>query len=299
MKLSGHNYNNDVFSSLLDGLGGDVVLNKQTSRSEQSPITGMDLFSATTADTLALVKGEEFQTIAAELNFAADRAKIALIQEDFVKFAKDMHNQNITRGKKLERAAQRYCNDMSRAVAPPSGTIRTQSSSAHGIGSATYDSGDDGINDGKTGGFLGMSKNPNTIWDSGKLAHLAQQKGGDEMIKESKAARTDYVEEQKNIEWQQKQSQASDPGQVGSGSITKSANIVQNDFNPSNPENSMSVFSEKRDFENIPELTVGESVVKLAEERAKKAKEAKEEWDKSEPAKKIADNLDVFFKEGK
>ena len=48
MKLSGHSFDNDVFSSLMDGICKDVQLTKKAQKTTDAPITGMDVFSSTT-----------------------------------------------------------------------------------------------------------------------------------------------------------------------------------------------------------------------------------------------------------
>lgn len=298
MKLSGHSYNNDVFESLIDGISKDVVLTKTASKHEPAPITGMDLFSSTTADTLRSIQEDQLQFIASELQFAADRAKVAVDQNDLAKFASMVVNENL-RGKKLERAAQRFCSDLDRAVAPPQGvTRRGEGSSVHGIASATYDP--NSINDGGrvSGGFLGCSKNPNSIWDTDALQRLAQTKFGDEQIKESRQAKADFAHDQKKAMWQELQDKLveanlSSKGIKNAGTYSQPEPVV----NQKLPANSMSIFSNDRDFNNIPVETDGERIAKVAEARALKAAAAKGEWDKSEPAKKLENTnfLDKVF----
>jgi hypothetical protein len=288
MKLSGHSYNNDVFQSLLDGISKDVVLTKTASKQDRAPITGMDIFSSTTEETLRSIQDDRLRAIAAELQFAADRSKVAVNTNDLAKFAEKVVRENI-RGKELERAAQRFCSDLDRDIAPPQGvTRRGESHTIHGIASATYDP--ESINDGGrvTGGFLGCSKNPNSIFDSEALQRFASVKHGDEQIKESKEAQKAFAHDQKKAMWEELQNKLSDPnltqkGIKNAGTYSQSEPVV----NQKLPANSMSIFSENRDFENIPVETDGERIAKLAEARAQKVAAAKAEWDKSEPAKKL------------
>ena len=216
MRISGHSYNNNVFESLLDGLGDDVVLRKAASKTKAAPVTGMDIFSSTTEQTLNGIHEDELKQIAGELEFAADRAKVAVTSEDLVKFAHQVQKENI-QGKALERAAQKYCNQVQREVAEPQCMTTRKTSlldqlASHKIISATFDP--DSVNDSKTGGFLGMSKNPNTIWDSDALTELAQTKTGDEKIKESKQAKEEFKQSQKQAFWQDLQEKHSDTEQV-------------------------------------------------------------------------------------
>lgn len=294
MKLSGHSYNNDVFDSLLDGISKDVKLTKTASKQGEAAITGMDLFSATTENTLRTIQEDRLAGIAAELQFAADRAKVAINTDDLAKFANKVVQENL-RGKSLERAAQRFCNDLDREIAQPQGvTRRGESHTIHGITSATYDP--DSINDGNrvSGGYLGCSKNPNTIWNSEGMQALAQQKFGDDQIRESKQAKADFAHEQKKSMWQGLQDTLSDPNQAQKG-IKNAGTYAQPEpvVNQKMAANSMSIFSGDRDFANIPVETDGERIAKIAEARAMKANEAKGEWDKSEPAKKL-DNNSIF-----
>ena len=63
------------------------------------------------------------------------------------------------------------------------------------------------------------------------------------------------------------------------------------------PKSAMSIFSNDRDFENLPEKTAGEILREQAEKRAEKKAEAKGEWHKTAAAKK-ADNTGGFVFEG-
>ena len=103
MKFSGHTYDNDVFNSLLDGISKDVELKKTAETKQQAPIGGMDIFSSTTQETLNNVLEDELQEMASELQFAADRAKVAVTRDDLAKFAKIVQKDNL-RGKQMERA---------------------------------------------------------------------------------------------------------------------------------------------------------------------------------------------------
>ena len=87
MKLSGHNYDNDIFASLLDGLKDDIVLNKKAEEKKEPKISSTDVFSSTTQEVFNNIQEEELQDIASELQFAADRAKVALDAVDLAKFA--------------------------------------------------------------------------------------------------------------------------------------------------------------------------------------------------------------------
>lgn len=303
MKLSGHSYDNSVFDSLLDGLSDDVVLKKTAAKQQPEDVAGMHVFSSTTEEDLRSIQQDELEFIASELQFAADNAKVAVTKEDLVKFAHQVQAEGL-RGKSMERAARRYCTNLNRSVAAPEGTTRRSSSLLDQLhGSAVVPAGynpEIGPNNTKTGGYLGMSKNPNSIFDSGKLAHLAEKPEdrtdmyGDEQIKESKKANKDYRTAMKDGEWQEKQDQLSDPDMLHN----KVASIhtgKETGTHQALPQNAMSMFGEDRDFSNIPEQTQGEMLKEAANKRASKSADAKEEWNKVEPAKKANNTMPAFF----
>ncbi len=292
MKLSGHSYDNDLFNSLLDNLKDDIVLKKPAEKQASAPITGMDVFSSNTESNFDAVLHEELEFIAKELEFAADRAKIAVNVEDLAKFATQARSEGL-RGKKLERAAQKYCNQLDRAVAEPIGTTRSSDRlinqlASHAIAPAGYPAdAEGGQNNSATGKFMGCSKNPNTIFDSGALERFASVKHGDEMIKQSKAEQKEHRLAMKQAQWQELQDKHSDPNQVHKG-IIPAGDVPASDVagNQNLPANTMSIFSAERDFQNIPKETLGEKIASMAKDRAEKRGEAKSEWNKVEPAKK-------------
>ncbi len=161
MKLSGHTYDNDIFESLLNGISGDVVYKgdkMEKTAGRVYTVSGSDMFSSTTEQDFQNIQDEELQFIASELVFAADRAKVAVTQEDLHTFAKQAMNDGL-RGKKLERAAQKYCSNIVADTAPPMGTTRNIHSpnfldNAHSgaVIPAGYDP-EQGPYDSKTGGF--------------------------------------------------------------------------------------------------------------------------------------------------
>lgn len=292
MKLSGHSYDNDVFSSLLDGICEDVKVTKTAQKEPQAPIQGSDVFSSTTEDTLKQVQSEHLESIAAELQFAADRAKVAITRDDLATFAKTASQKNL-RGKDLERTAQNFCNNLYRDVAPPQGAMRGSTGQGnHAIASATYDP--RSHNETRTGGYMGQTSNPNSIWDSTALQQMAQVQTGDEKIADSKKARQEFKEAQKKEEWMQKQAQA-ESNPINKGITNMGSSPTEEVVNQNLPSNSMSVFSKDRDFNNIPMETDGERIAKLAAERASKVAEAKKDWNKVESAQKIS-NSDLFDK---
>lgn len=303
MKLSGHSYDNDIFNSLLDGLKDDVVLKKKASTKSQDEVSGMDVFSSTTEKTLQGIHEEDLKFIVAELQYAADAAKVAISQEDLLTFV-DQVKKGSLRGKDMERAARKYCGNLQREIAPPQGaTHRSEGLTdqlSHLVTPAGYNP-EFGPSEHKAGGYMGMSKNPNTIWDSGELAKLAEkpytrhEMYGDEKIKESHAKKEEFQKNMKDEQWQEKQAALSDENmlhkKVANVSTGKEIGTDQK-----LPGNAMSIFDNKRDFENIPEKTAGEQIKEQKEERATKIAEAKEEWNYTKSAMKTDNNGDFLFR---
>lgn len=311
MNISGNNYNNDTFQSLLEGLSDnkdvELVVKKQASQETKSPISGMDIFSSTTQNQMDSVLYEELQTVASELQWAADKAKVELTENDLRVFASQVREEGL-RGKKLERAAQKYCNTLSREIADPiaatkitdDGSIERLAS--HSVTPAGYPVEEQ--NDSMTGKFMGCSKNPNTIWNSNALQEFAAKTAnrhemmGDEQIRESKMQKEAAKKEAKDQYWAELQEKHSDEYQLHERILTNNtdsgrgqeANNVQK-----MPANSMSVFSSDRDFANIPDKTAGELLKEAKTGRANKASEARKEITEIQPAKKVDNDLSGLF----
>lgn len=302
MKLSGHSYNNDVFDSLLDGLSGNVVLNKQAK--QDAPKVAEQVFSSTTESDMQEIMEDEIRQIASELQFAADIVKVAVSTDDLIKFAKFVKDNQL-RGKELERSARKYCNELYRVSSDPIPNIKRNASLLDQMGSnsivpAGYNT-EYGPGDNKTGGYMGMSKNPNSIWNSDALKDFAtkvsdrQDMLGDEQIKESQKSRKDYRQSMKDGEWQEKQEKLSDKSVVHN----KIANVStgqETGYNQTIPKNTMSMFdSNNRDFENIPEKTLGELLKDAAKSRSDKKADAKVEWNCVKPTSKVDQTLSNLF----
>jgi hypothetical protein len=291
MKLSGHSFSNETFGSLLDGLCKDVTLNKQA---QTVPVPEVNnFFSSVTAQTLATIQRDELDSITEELNFAAERAKVAITIEDLAKFA-SVVKQDKLRGKMLERAARTYCNQLNRETAAPVGIQKLNPEdlinqlSASKIMPAGYNS--ESVNDSITGKYMGSMKNPNSIWNSEALTAQAQIALGDEQIKASKTAQKEYRDQMKTAQVQTKV-----PDQPILGKVLSSGSLpATNNFNPKTPSNAMSIFSNNRDFENIPEKTIGEEIIASAKERANKR--AQVEPQSGNGCVNTKTSLDKFFK---
>jgi len=272
MKLSGHNFNNKVFDSLLDNICKDVKLEKTAKQHTQPEFN--EFLSSNTIDDLNSVQRDELDFIASELTYAANRSRIEVNAEDLAKFASQVQKENL-RGKQMERAAQKFCNHIDRAIANPQGTTRMSADdlinqlSGHKVTPAGYDP-NYGSNDSITGKYMGSSKNPNTIWDSGELAKQASVPLGDEKIKAGKNEEKAHRLAMKTQQWQELQDKHSDPIQVHKGITNAGTSSEDNVVNRNNPANSMSIFSDNRDFENIPNTTAGEEIIAQAEARANK-----------------------------
>ena len=290
MKLSGHSYNNDIFHSLLDHCKNDVTLNIKTADKVAS--SDVDMFTSVTQTNFDDVLQEELDYIYKELDFAASRANMDIGPEDLTKFASQVKEQGL-RGKQLERAAQVFCNDLYREVKSPQAATKvnyesTDHIASHSVSPASYSTDQGGPNDSITGKYMGCSKNPNSIWDSEAMQRFAQVKHGDEQIKESKQKEADRQQSLKQEQWQELQDKHSDPNQVKTG-IIPTGHGNTNEVQVQNlPDNSMSIFDSHRDFENIPNQTVGERIAELASTRAEKKSQAKTEWNKVEASKKMS-----------
>ena len=314
MRLSGHNYNNSVSDSLLDNLinnlekraDGQNTTQKVAHKLSSDAVGDAMNFTSVTEDTLRGVQSDHLDFIAKELAFAAEKSRIAISEQDFVRFASQVIDEGL-RGKKLERAAARFCNDLGRDSAPPQGTTRTryagqsmfdEQSSNHSVIPAGYNP-QHGQNDRKTGGYMGQSRNPNTIWDTEAMQRLAQQKFGDEKIKESRQAQEAYRHNQKLSFWTELQERLEHPDviQQKTASVANISTVAKSAGNQQLPSNAMSMFSNEREFENIPEQTEGEKIAKAAWLRAQK-KEASVQSQSQEPiqpARKADNTLSGMF----
>lgn len=302
MRLSGHSYDNDVFNSLLDNIQGDVVYTGDKKEKMEKTagriytVSGSDIFSSNTEQDFLNVQDEELRFIASELAFAADRARVAITQEHLQVFAKQATSDGL-RGKNLERAAQKFCSQLVAATAPPMGTTRIQSlenMNDKAVIPAGYNP-EKGPNDTKTGGYMGMSKNPNTIWDTEAMQRLASTPTPDEKMRATKEANEQFQKDQKQQYWENIQNKMSEEGVI----LEKTASVAnvstkEGVGNQNLPTNSMSIFSDQRDFENIPKKTAGETLKEAAEKRTEKKTDAKAEWNQVKTAQK-ADNTGNFL----
>jgi len=301
MKLSGHTYNNDVFSSLLNQIKTQPTQTPTPQKTEG----GINIFSSVTQDNFNEIQKEEIEAIAGELQFAADRAKVDVTKEHLASFAQEAMKDGL-RGKKLERAAQKFCNKIAQQTFDPLPNLKRINSpelldnaSNATVIPAGYDP-EYGQNDNATGGYMGMSKNPNTIWDSDSLTRKASVKTPDELLKLNKKAQIEEKKTAKQEYWQSKQNDLSQKniilektasvGNVSTVETTDNSKKVGN-----LPANSMSLFCNDRDFNNIPKETAGETIKTAADERSHKKEAAKEEWNKCVPSTKT-DNRSTIDK---
>lgn len=266
MKLSGHNYNNNVFSSLIDGLNDRIIV-KEASKKSESPNFDMN-FTKITQDTFNKIMDEDLKFIAQELVYAAQNAKVAVSEEDLHKFATEAYNKKL-KGKNLEREARKFCSALNREVAEPIGTTKISNIDSFveraKVGTVIPAGSKDGeMNHGRSA-YLGQSKNPNTIWNNEALSKMAQKPEdhvdlfGDEQIAKSKQAKTDFAYNQKLSMWKQVQNECLDKTSSTS-KVLDTHTVESQSFNPKNPVNSMSIFSNDRDFNNIPEVSEGEKI---------------------------------------
>lgn len=304
MQISKHAYGT-VFESLIEGIKGDVILTKTAGKKSDPVLTGMDVFSSTTANTFQGIQEEEFNMMIAELQFAADKAKIALTQEDVSSFVARAYKDGL-RGKTLEREASKFCNQINREVAAPEGAVRLSSDQLfetithHKVVNASYSPNvENATNETNSSGrYMGCIRNPNSIWDSEAMQQLATKKHGDEAIKTAQLNREETIKTAKQEHWNEIASQLQDPNLVQKGIIKSAQTTSQEPVGDQKlPANSMSIFSNDREFSNIPERSVGDMIKEAATKRANKSKEAKEEWNKVTPSQKANDGISVVFKD--
>lgn len=303
--VSKHSYNNELFKNLVDVLKGNM---NKTAQSEQGPVSGTDIFSSISQETFNSIKEDEFRSIKSELDWAADKAKVAYSDDDFIRFASSVKKDKL-KGKNLERAAQKFCSDLSREESGPQGSLRHSVQSDNFLNEFTKSSvvpagysnskeAENATNDSATGRPMGSESNPNTIWDSNALARKATIPMGDEQIKASRqealsrhaAMKKDYMDEL--------QAKLSEKDLIGKG-IIKAGNYDEGSpaIDQKLPQNSMSIFSDDRDFSNIPDKDNGQMIRAAASERANKKEAAKNEWNKSEPAPNTKSNTEKLFNE--
>lgn len=288
MKLSGHNYDNDIFKNFLHKLESARETDSAVVRTKTAQNNDMKVFSSVTQSDYDAIVDQELSDVVNELQFAADRAKIALSTNDMIAFASDAKEKGL-RGKSLERYAQKFCNQINRSVLPPSGETTTASDfinqlSSHTIVPASYPV--DVVNDGKTGRYLGCSKNPNSIWDTEAMERFASIKHGDEQIKDS---RQKLAEKKEQIKTSSKNECAVSIDDVRAGNriVPGGHAITSSAQSTPIPCNGMSMFGDNKEFQNIPEKTVGETIHEHKNTRSTKSASAKSEWNKVSSAEKI------------
>lgn len=296
MKLSGHNFNNAVFDSLLDGISNDVELKKTAQTKQETDVSGF--FSSATSADLDSIHQDDLNFMASELAFAAEQSKVAITAEDLAKFACQSRVDGL-RGKALERAARKYCNNIEHAD-NLSGTTKVSATelidqlASHRVIPAGYNP-QHGSNDSVTGKFMGSSKNPNTIWDSDALQRQAQIALGDEKIKASKKAEEEHRHQMKTAQWQELQDKHSDPEQIHKGITNAGTSSESPVVGQTLPSNTMSIFSDNRDFENIPTQTIGEEIVAQAESRANKKAASNDESRDIQKPMNTRNSMDSLF----
>lgn len=306
MKLSGHSFNNSVFNSLLNGLSKDIELKKGAETIPHPKVDGTEVFSSNTINNFKDVQLDQLQFVANELAFAADKAKIEIDESDLAKFASQIQNEGL-RGKDLERAASKYCNDLDRAIRSPQGHTTLSANelidklASHKIVPAGYDP-NKGSNNSQTGSYMGSIRNPNTIWDTDAMHRYASKQDdgakspfGDERIQKSAQEQAEYKTSMTdNTPTKEEYDQQTEVAKM-QAKVVSSASTEVSASNPPIPTNAMSMFDNQRDFENIPDSTVGEEIVAKAEARANKKNSAqKEEKDIQRPMN-TKDSLNRLF----
>jgi len=290
MTLSKNSSDNETVDELLGQLI-DKVEEKTAESSIGSPSEQSEtFFQSFTEGDMTGVRREFLNDVGKELLYAANRAGVNISETDLAKFATDAWNNN-TRGRNLELQARGYCRKLADIEANPKpGTTRVAGNSEtdrfnpHRITSGSF------VPNENRQGYIGMSKSPNSIWDSEAIIRLAQEKGGDEKIKESHQARQDYKEAQKFKERFQRENKEA-PMDTG---VQRSASALDG-MNERNdpPVSGLRILSEDRDFNNVPDLTEGEKI--KARRRDEKVAKAKKELEILKGTTKVDNSASSLF----
>ena len=247
------------------------------------------------------VKEDIKSNIIEELKYAARQVGVKLADQHLSDFADEAVRDKLG-GRKLEKAAKRFVMKINERLAMPSRTKNAgkidEVFDAVTKNSKTILSGISETNDGdstKGGGkYLGSVVNPNSIWDSGALTKAAQTPSSDEVTKKNKEKIAEKKESAKEAYWDALQKQLSDKGLVSQAKIHSTHTIPTRAFNNNIPENSMGIFGDHKEFENIPEKTAGE---KIAEDNAVRAsKKSEENKEVQIKAAKTAESGNWLFK---
>jgi hypothetical protein len=294
MHITGHSFKGDVLDALLD-----KRLEQLASPQENQPsrVTGKQVFSSVGEDTYAALDEERVSYVLAELQYAADNAKIAITDEQTKLFVESSNREHL-RGKDLERAAKKFCNDVAKTTNAPMGTRSLADAMAsitndRQIVSASY--GDGGQNDRATGGYMGMKSNPNTIFNPNAIQKIAGIKGADEERAEAKQKAADFKQAQKDKHWKDIEEQLSDPNNLKKTISNASFFEKYATHNPSLGKNVLSMFSQDRDFAGIPEKTAGETIHDEAVKRHEK--KANQEPEDIQPARKMTSLMDQLIEQ--
>lgn len=291
MKFAKHNFDGEVFKSLLNDLSGQVTLHKK--EAQKTPEVKMN-FTTQSQDKYNDVVSDELKFFASELLFAAKIANIGLTGEDLNAFAQQSYRDKL-KGKDVERAARKFCNNLVRNSAAPIGHTTLASVgeliSASQIVSASYPA--EEANIGASHKYLGMSKNPNSIWDNEALQRMAQKADG-QIFGDEKIAKSKKIQEElkKIVE---ANSVKINEDVLPSGAARQSSTEMEvATYNQKMPNNALSMFESDRDFSKIAEKSMGEVIKEQSEIRANKSKEAKSDWEKVPTCKK-ADHSGSFL----
>lgn len=226
------------------------------------------------------VRNDMKNNVIEELRFAARKIGIDLAQGHLDDFSKMAMKERLT-GKKLEQAARTFVTKIEERVVPAqrrgkNDVFTLADKNPKTIMSSTS-SPTVGDNDSAGCGYLGSKTNPNTIWNSDLLKKAAQTPSSDEITKKLKKEQADSKEKIKEAYWKALGDKLSDKTLVSSSRVHSTSTQEEQAFNSKLPSNSMGIFGEHKEFENIPDKTAGETIAEQNEERSsKKSKENKE-----------------------
>lgn len=286
MHITGHQLKGNVLDSLLDKQI-DLFNNKQN----PVPVSEATktIFGTRTDDPFQHFDDERKEYLLSELKFAAENAKVNPSKDQIEEYIKTAESDKL-KGKQLEKFARTFCNTITRNTQAPLGTTRLSTynlSNGKQVVSATCNN-EEGLNDCKTGGYLGMKHNPNTIMNPDVLQKVAQTKSLDELRKEEKEYNKNFKTAQKNKIKEEQEESSKDV--MRTKIVTAGTSETTPTHQPNQSKNILSIFSNDRDFAGIPEQTEGEKIKKNASERSEKASK---EYDGAEikPTIKLASSL--------
>lgn len=252
-----------------------------TMKKEASSVVGLhwDNSKLMTVENVMSIKDEIKNNVIEELKYAAQKVGIKLSQEHMDDFNKEASDVS---GKNLERAARNYVKKLQEKISLPtrnkiSGSLDETFEHINKNSKTILASVSSSDRDDVGCGYLGSKVNPNSIWEPDAIVKSSKVEGNDEKIKKAKSDREEEKQNFKDEYWKILHEKLSSKDMISSKRVHSLSTEAKSDFNANLPANSMSIFSNVRDFENIPEKTAGETIAEKSEERSNKKSEENSE----------------------